>query len=140
MKRVVTLFALLSFAVSPASAENPGGQRAILFAFFGLDDSRRIQFRTAFACRGFKGSDGMPVIFSKEIDESTLDAEDFRITTASGSIGRYNLADELRTSTLARDTLPARHGSRGPKSRLRVPSRRIVMASSEAASPFVRAS
>ncbi|MEO1327875.1 MAG: hypothetical protein AAFV47_14555 [Pseudomonadota bacterium] len=88
MKRVVALFALLSFPVSQASAETPGGQGQILSAFFGLDNSRRIRFRTVMACRGFKGSDGMPVIFSKEIDENTLDPGDFRITTASGNIGR----------------------------------------------------
>lgn len=88
MKRVVALFALLAFAVSPGLAENTGEQGQILSAFFGLDNSRRIRFRTVIACRGFKGSDGMPVIFSKEIDETTLDPEDFRITTASGRTGR----------------------------------------------------
>ena len=88
MKRTVALLALLSFAVSPASAEDPGGQGQILSAFFGLDNAPRIRFRTIVACRGFKGGDGMPVIFSEEIDETTLDAEDFRITTASGTIGQ----------------------------------------------------
>ena len=89
MKRVASLCALLAFAASPpALAENPAGQGKILSAFFGLDSSRRIRFRTALACRGFSGSDGMPVIFSTEIDATTLDVEDFRITTASGSNGR----------------------------------------------------
>lgn len=100
MKRVVALFTLFAFLLPPAWAESPAAQREILSAFFGLDNSQRIRFRTVFACRGFKGSDGMPVIFSKEIDESTLDAKDFRIRTASGSIGRVGCvtlrpADEL---------------------------------------------
>ena len=88
MKRIVALVALLAFALSPGLAAPPSGQGQILSAFFGLDNSRRIRFRTVMACRGFKGSDGMPVIFSHEIDETTLDPRDFRITTVSGKIGR----------------------------------------------------
>lgn len=88
MKRVVALFTLFAFLLPPAWAESPAAQREILSAFFGLDNSQRFRFRTVFACRGFKGSDGMPVIFSKEIDTNTLEPEDFRIRTASGSIGR----------------------------------------------------
>ncbi len=88
MKRVVTLFALLAFVLSPASAEKREGQGELLSAFFGLDNSRRIRFRTVLACRGFKGSDGMPVIFSTEIDNNTLDVGDFLVKTASGKIGR----------------------------------------------------
>lgn len=88
MKRFVALFAVFAVLLLPALAKTPAAQGKILSAFFGLDNSQRIRFRTVFACRGFKGSDGMPVIFSKEIDENTLDPGDFRVTTASGKVGR----------------------------------------------------
>ena len=73
-----------------AAQDIASGPGQILSAFFGLDDSRRIRFRTLLACRGVNGGDGMPVIFSTEIDDSTLDPGDFRITTSSGQIKRPN--------------------------------------------------
>lgn len=80
----------------------------ILSAFFGLDRSLRIALAARRACEGNPGSDRMPVIFSREVDASTLDPEDFRITTASGRIGDVRCvtlqpADEpgeLRTALL----------------------------------------
>lgn len=64
-----------------------GGQSAgILSAFFGLDNGLpRLASRAI--CRGAFGMDGMPVIFSTEIDHTTLQAGDFRVTTASGAVG-----------------------------------------------------
>ena len=84
---------LFVLAATGASAQDVTVARGqILSAFFGLDDSRRIRVRTLLPCRGFSGSDGMPVIFSQEIDDKTLDAEDFQITTALGKIGRVGCA------------------------------------------------
>ncbi len=84
-----------------------GGQSAeLLSAFFGLDNALP---RTArLICRGAPGKDGMPVIFSTEIDHTTLQAGDFRVTTASGATGKMHCvtllpatdAGELRTVLL----------------------------------------
>ena len=64
-----------------------GGQSAhLLSAFFGLDNGLpRLASRAI--CRGASGMDGMPVIFSTEIDHTTMQAGDFRVTTASGATG-----------------------------------------------------
>ena len=94
-------------ALAPAAlAQDATG--TLLSAFFGLDDSRQILVRTTIACQGVSGADGMPVIFSHEVDPETLDPEDFQITRASGEIGRVGCvtlrpADdlgELRTALL----------------------------------------
>ena len=84
-----------------------GGQRAeLLSAFFGLDDGL---FQVAnLICSGAAGKDGMPVIFSSEIDHTTLQAGDFRVTTAAGRTGTMHCvsllpatdAGELRTALL----------------------------------------
>ena len=79
---------MFALATTSASAQDHTAQGKILSAFFGLDDSWRIRIRTFGVCSGVNGRDGMPVIFSEEIDEKTLDPQDFRITTASGKIGR----------------------------------------------------
>ncbi len=60
---------------------------SLLSAFYGLNDSRQIAVRTALVCRGVSGGDGMPVIFSHEIDPDTLDPNDFKVTRASGGLG-----------------------------------------------------
>ena len=88
MKRIVALLIFLVSAPSSVPAQSTSGQGAILSAFFGLDNSRRIRIRTSITCRGVKGGDGMPVIFSHEIDSKTLAPEDFQVTTASGKVGR----------------------------------------------------
>lgn len=75
---VLTLLPTLSLA-----QEDP----SLLSAFFGLDDSRQIAVRTALVCQGISGRDGMPVIFSHEVDPDTLDPEDFQVTRASGETG-----------------------------------------------------
>ncbi|CAN1563466.1 hypothetical protein MCEMSEM23_02793 [Rhabdaerophilaceae bacterium] len=90
MKQGLALMVLFAVAAPAALAQNTAGQGTILSAFFGLDDSRRIRTRTFVTCGGSNGRDGMPVIFSKELNERTLDPKHFRITTASGKIGNVN--------------------------------------------------
>ena len=75
-----------AFAFVPAAAIGQG-EPSLLSAFFGLDDSRQIAVRTALVCQGVSGSDGMPVIFSHEVDPDTLDPEDFQVTRESGEFG-----------------------------------------------------
>jgi len=55
----------------------------ILTAFFGLDNAlpptSRVLYRKA------PGKDGMPIVFSLEVDPTTLDASDFQVSTKDGS-------------------------------------------------------
>jgi len=84
-----------------------GGKTAtLLSAFFGLDNGL---FRIANnICRGAAGQDGMPVIFSSEIDHTTMQAGDFEVTKESGKTGQMHCvsllpatdAGELRTVLL----------------------------------------
>lgn len=83
------------------------GQRAdILSAFFGLDNALPLLANRI--CRGGNGLDGMPVIFSTEIDHTTLQAGDFKVLTRSGRVGEMHCvsmlpatdAGELRTALL----------------------------------------
>lgn len=84
-----------------------GGKTAeLLSAFFGLDNGL---LRVAnLICWGAAGRDGMPVIFSSEIDHTTLQAGDFEVTTAAGVTGDMHCvsllpatdAGELRTVLL----------------------------------------
>jgi len=85
MKRLFAA-SIAVFALMPAVA-SAQDDPSLLSAFFGLDDSRQIALRTALVCRGVSGRDGMPVIFSHEVDPDTLDAEDFQVTRGSGEIG-----------------------------------------------------
>ena len=70
----------------PPSAEVPDSGVMPLSAFFGADNAfpplanRRI-------CEGAAGGDGMPLVFSHQLDISTLQPGDFRITRADGSTG-----------------------------------------------------
>lgn len=69
-----------------ANRDSQGRQAILLSAFYGLDDDLpKVADRGV--CEGAGGSDGMPVIFSHEIDVNTMQAGDFRVTTASGGIG-----------------------------------------------------
>lgn len=91
-----------------AGTDATGRNAALLSAFFGLDDGLPQLFGLV-GCQGGDGMDGMPVIFSHEVDISTLEPGDFRITTASGAVGAVACltmapADdpgELRTALLA---------------------------------------
>ena len=86
-----------------------GREASLISAFFGLDDALPEGAADRVACEGAGGADGMPVIFSREIDIKTLEPGDFRVTMASGAIGDVvclTLAPaydpgELRTALLA---------------------------------------
>ena len=69
-----------------ANRDSQGRQARLLSAFYGLDDDlpRESNF---VICEGAAGKDGMPVIFSHEIDVTTMQAGDFRVTNASGKVG-----------------------------------------------------
>jgi hypothetical protein len=77
-----------------ATTDAQGKRASILAAFFGLDDDLP-RFANRVICEGAGGKDGMPVIFSHEIDSDSMQAGDFRVTTASGNVG------ELTCVTLA---------------------------------------
>lgn len=62
-----------------------GGQSAeLLSAFFGLDNT--LPRLSRLICRDAPGKDGIPVIFGTEVDHTTMQAGDFRVTTASGAV------------------------------------------------------
>ena len=69
-----------------ANLDSQGRQAKLLSAFYGIDNGlpRASNF---VICEGAAGKDGMPVIFSHEIDVTTMQAGDFRVTAASGKIG-----------------------------------------------------
>ena len=56
----------------------------MLSAFFGLDNG--LTQRARLIWRGAPGKDGMPIVFSHEIDPNSLDASDFQIKTQKGDI------------------------------------------------------
>ena len=83
-----------------------GKSAALLSAFFGLDNKL---FQVAnLICNGAAGQDGMPVIFSAEIDHTTMQAGDFKVVTQSGKAGTMQcvsllpatVAGEVRTVLL----------------------------------------
>ena len=70
----------------------------LVSAFYGLDDA--VPFLASYRiCGVFFLQDGMPVIFPKEVDLSTLDAGDFTITLESGE----QLAPDCATPAPAED-------------------------------------
>ena len=104
-------------SVEDSQPTKPG----LLSAFFGLNNSLEIQIRTSVVCGLWHGADGMPVIFSHEVDPDTLDPKDFKVTRKSGKVGRVDCvtlrpADdlgELRTALLigeygSKDDQPAK--------------------------------
>lgn len=78
----------------------------VLTAFFGLDNALPLQ-GTLLYWKAL-GKDGMPVVFSQEVDPSTLDNTDFEVITENGQIFDVefvtlkpaNEAYELRTALL----------------------------------------
>ncbi|MDX2093071.1 MAG: hypothetical protein SFX73_34835 [Kofleriaceae bacterium] len=90
-----------------ATTDARGREARLRSAFFGLDDAFEGPANKAI-CEGASGKDGMPIIFSHEIDVSTMQAGDFKVTTASGRVGTVHCvtlapADdngELRTALL----------------------------------------
>jgi len=69
-----------------ATRDADGRQAALLSAFFGLDDALPRASNRAI-CRGASGKDGMPVVFSHEVDVETMQAGDFRVVAQSGTVG-----------------------------------------------------
>jgi len=69
-----------------ANRDANGRTATLLSAFFGLDDALPA-VADQVICEGATGQDGMPVIFSHEIDVSTMQAGDFRVVSASGAVG-----------------------------------------------------
>lgn len=66
---------------------DPTGRKAeLLSAFYGIDGGLPPLLRFFF-CPFAPGNDGMPVIFSHELDPKTVQVGDFRITSQTGSIG-----------------------------------------------------
>ena len=55
----------------------------ILTAFFGLDNALTQRARALYW--NAPGKDGMPIVFSLEVDPFTLDAADFEVTTKDGT-------------------------------------------------------
>ena len=100
---LVTLFMATLFAVagcgdfrqlSDSSAQDstpdnlatlPAGE-GLLSAFFGLDDAVP-RLAGMLVCPGAVGGDGMPVIFTRELDMASLQAGDFRVRMKSGQTG-----------------------------------------------------
>lgn len=73
--------------------EADGQSAELLSAFFGLDNGlRRVANRIYLRS---PGKDGMPVIFSTDIDHTTLQAGDFQVTTQSGQVGSMHCASLL---------------------------------------------
>lgn len=56
----------------------------ILTAFFGLDNGLTFKARAIY--RKAQGKDGMPLVFSHEIDPKTLQGADFAVTTKNGTV------------------------------------------------------
>lgn len=91
------------------TVDGEGRAASLLSAFFGMDDALPGLVGDWAICEGAGNADGMPVIFSHEVDLSTLDPGDFTIVQASGAAGSVTCltlapADdvgELRTVLLA---------------------------------------
>jgi hypothetical protein len=56
----------------------------VVTAFFGLDNGLTQKARALY--RKAPGKDGMPLVFSLEIDPATLDASDFKVTSKNGTV------------------------------------------------------
>lgn len=69
--------------------DKQGKKASLVSAFFDLDDSLPPQ-ASRVICDGANYKDGMPVIFSHEIDVKSMQAGDFKITTYSGKIGKVH--------------------------------------------------
>ncbi|MBC8100773.1 MAG: hypothetical protein H7Y11_15140, partial [Armatimonadetes bacterium] len=81
--KAILLGLLASLTIGAATAQamlDP----TLLSAYFGLDNA--LPFAANRLCRGAANLDGMPIIFSMVIDETTLDKADFAVTTASGVV------------------------------------------------------
>ena len=66
-----------------AAGVSTGEGVSLLSAFYGLDYGLPLLARFV-VCGGALGSDGMPVVFSEEVDVTTVEAGDFRIVLEDG--------------------------------------------------------
>lgn len=77
----------LNFSISPGNSEG-----SLLSAFFGFYDEVPDRYNLD-RCRGLgSGTDGIWVVFSQEIEDSTLHPSDFHVRTRSGMIGTVDCA------------------------------------------------
>jgi len=91
-----------------ASVDDRGRKAGLLSAFFGVDGGLPPVLRFLF-CPFAPGKDGMPVIFSHELNVGSVQAGDFRVVSQAGRVGTVACttfmpaADdgELRTVLLA---------------------------------------
>lgn len=65
----------------------------ILTAFFGLDNGLTQRARLIY--RNAPGQDGMPLVFSHELDPESLEGADFAVTTKNGSVIEVEAASFL---------------------------------------------
>ncbi len=65
----------------------------ILTAFFGLDNALNQRARLLY--KNAPGQDGMPLVFSHEIDPASLEGADFEVTTQNGDVFRVEAATLL---------------------------------------------
>ena len=92
------------------AAVTSAAEAHLLSAFYGLDDALPL-LASVLICRGTGGSDGMPVVFSREVDLETLQAGDLRVVLEDGSLGEIACvtpapatdAGELRTILMIGD-------------------------------------
>ncbi len=84
-------------------------EAVILTVFFGLDNA--LPPRSRILHRKAPGKDGMPIVFSQEVDPKTLQASDFEVTSKNGTVytleavtlASANEEFELRTALLIGD-------------------------------------
>lgn len=108
---------------TPGSSQTPGQQGEVLSAFFGLDDGLIPLAENLVP--GATGLDGMPVVFSEELDIESLQAGDFRVTTESGTAGYVHgvtLAPAVDFGELRTVLLVGQYGSadRDPPARVEI--------------------
>lgn len=119
MKNTLIVFLLVNFAACNQMPEfilsdevppiDSKREAKVLSAFFGLDNA--LPARAALISPKAPGKDGMPIIFSHELDPATLDESDFKIKTAKGNYFKVEVASfrpaieafELRTVLLIGD-------------------------------------
>lgn len=90
-----------------ATRDTSGREATLVGALFGRDDDLPHLFGMI-ACKGAGGKDGMPILFSHEVDHTTLEPGDITITKASGEVAEITCltmapaddAGELRTALL----------------------------------------
>ena len=91
-----------------ATVDGQGHEARLLSAFFGVDGGLVPALRFLL-CPFASGKDGMPVIFSHELDVASVQAGDFRVVSRGGAVGSVSCttfspasdAGELRTVLLA---------------------------------------